>query len=256
MENVLQFRCCHKIKCEAVDYERFHNVTDTWIRRPQVVNRKLAGAVITKQFCIPSSRLNEATSIALTHDVNDGDNSCSNGDSVCCIVRKLLPRTQHVPSTSEVIVKDDNKFSVTFLPIENNGGLFPYCLQFLPQSPEIVLRWCNCVQQPCCHDSTDSPVPETNNSDHILEPTCGINIITLPWLIHILLPKLVTWAQTGDEGKSKRESLVSLEHYMQLYQMMKKKYAGPLIKVSLLCKNCHIKFSIIVQFLFGCAAWK
>lgn len=250
MENALYFRCYHRIKCETVDYERFHSVTETWIRRPQVVNRKLAGAVITKQCCIPSSRANEAASIVLT---TDHDESCSNSDNVSCIVRKLLPRAKHLSSVSEVIIKDDKKFSLTFLPLDNSGGLFPYCLQFCPQTSEIVLQWCNCVQQPCCHESqhstdnsvptlephnsaTDNSVPtlEPHNSDHIVEATCGINIITLPWLIHILLPKLVTWAQSWDEGRTKRDSLIPLEQYVQLYQVMKKKYAGPLIEVSLL----------------------
>ena len=230
-----QFRCYHKIKCEPLNYERFQDVTDTWIRRPQVVNRKLAGAVIVKQLYIPSARANEAASIILA---SDDEESSNNGDSVCCIVRKLLPRAQHVPSVSEVIIKDDKKFSLTFLPLEHSGGLLPYCLHFYPQTSELVLGWCNCVQQPCCHESKDSsdisvPIlqPDTCNSDHILEPTCGINIITLPWLIHILLPKLVTWAQSWDETRTKRDSLISLEHYIQLYQVMKKRYAGPLMEV-------------------------
>jgi len=192
------------------------------------VNRKLAGAVITKEFYIPSARAHEAVSIVLTGDNEEKD--CSNGDSVCCIVRRLLPRARHVSSANEVIVKDDNKFSVTFLPLERNGGLFPYCLQFLPQTSEIAVRWCNCVQQPCCHENRNSIVPmsEPSNSE---EPTCGINIITLPWLQHVLLPKLVAWAQSGDEGRTKRESLIPLEQYIQSYQLMKKKYAGPLIEV-------------------------
>ena len=238
MENVFQFKHCHGIKCEAVDYERFQNVTDTWIRRPQVVNRKLAGAVITKQFCIPREKTNEAASIVLT--VND-EESCSNfdGDSVSCIVRKLLPRAQNVYSVNEVVIKDDKNFSVTFLPLENSGRLFPYCLQFCPQTSQLVLRWCNCVQQPCHHENKDSsdnlvPLLEPHNSDHILEPPCGINIITLPWLVHILLPKLVTWAESWDEGRTKRDSLIPLEHYVQLYHMMKKKYAAPLIEVLIL----------------------
>ena len=238
MENALQFRRHHAIKCETVDYERFHNVTDTWIQRPQVVNRKLAGAVIVKQCCIPSARANEAASIVLAIE---GQESCSNGDDVNCIVRKLLPRAQHVSPVSEVIIKDDKKFCLTFLPLEKSGGLFPYCLQFNPQTSELVLRWCNCMQQPCCHekyDFTDNlvPIAEPHSSDHDLEPLCGINIITLPWLVHILLPKLVTWAQSWDEGRTKRNSLIPLEHYIQLYQAMKKKYAGPLIEVSSLCK--------------------
>lgn len=238
MENVLQLKHCHRIKCEAVDSERFHDITDTWIRRPQVVNRKLAGAVITNQFCIPRSRANEAPSIALT---GNGEESCSNFDNdiVYCIVRKLLPRAQHVSTLREVMIKDDKNFSVTFLPLENSGRLFPYCLQFCPQTSELVLRWCNCVQQPCCHENKDSsdnlfPILDPHSSDHILEPTCGINIITLPWLVHILLPKLASWAESWDKGRTKRESLISLEHYVQLYQIMKKKYAAPLIEVSLL----------------------
>ena len=235
MEDVLHFRRCHAVKCEAVDYERFCSVTDTWIRRPQVVNRKLAGAVIVKQCCIPSARANEAASIVLT---NEDIGSCSNGDNVDCIVRKLLPRAQHVSSVSEVIIKDDKKFCLTFLPLEQTGGLFPYCLQFNPLTSELVLRWCNCVQPSCCHekdnfDDNSVPIPELHNSDHNLEPTCGINIITLQWLVHILLPKLVTWAQSWEEGRTKRDSLIPLEHYIQLYQAMKKKYAGPLIEVSI-----------------------
>ena len=245
MENVLQFQYCHRIKCEAVDYERFQNVTDTWIRRPQVVNRKLAGAVITKQFCIPRARASEAASVALTGE------SCSSFDSdnVSCIVRKLLPRAQHVSSVSEVIIKDDKTFSVTFLPLENSGGMFPYCIQFCPQTSEFMLRWCNCVQQPCCHGNEDSsdnlvPVLKPHNLDHIPELTCGINIITLPWLVHILLPKLVTWAEGWDEGRTKRESLIPLEHYIQLYQMMKKKYAAPLIEV---------KLTILINYIPTCS---
>ena len=230
-ENVLQFRQYHGIKCDTIDYERFRNVTDVWIQRPQVVNRKLAGAVITKRLYIPSIRASEAVSIVLNN--NDVD-SCSNGDSVCCIVRKLLPRAQQVSPVNEVIIEDDKQFSLTFLPLDHNGRLFPYCLQFLPQTSEVILRWCNCERQPCCHENKNSTDNSFSISDHIPEPTCGINIITLPWLIHILLPKLVAWAEGWDEVRTKRESLIPLEHYVQLYQMMKKKYAGPLIEVSFL----------------------
>lgn len=238
MEDVLQFRYSHRVKCETVNYERFCNVTDTWIRRPQVVNRKLAGAVITKRFLISSARVNDVKSIVLSGD--DDDENCSNDDSVCCIVRKLLPRAQHISSVSEVIIRDDRKHSLTFLPLEDSRGVFPYCLQLCTQTSELVLGWCNCVEQPCCHQNNSTidnlvPVSELHTLDHILEPTCGINLITLPWLVHILLPKLVTWAQSWDEGKTKRQPLIPLERYIQLYQAMKKKYAGPLIEVGVPC---------------------
>ena len=237
----MEFKQCHRIKCKAVDYERFHNVTDTWIQRPQVVNRKLAGAVITKQFWIPRTKASEAAFLAVMgHDeetCSSQTNSDSSDDNVCCIVRKLLPRARHVDLVSEVIIKDDEIFSLTFLPLENCKRLFPYCLQFCPQTEELVLRWCIDAQQPHCLANvsfTDdlAPILEPLDSNHTEETTCGINIITLSWLVHILLPKLVSWAESWDEGRIKRESLIPLEDYVQLYHAMKKKYAAPLIEVS------------------------
>ena len=49
----------------------------------------------------------------------NGNRSC---DDVCFIVGKLLPRAQHVAPINEVIIKDDETFSSTFLPRER---LFP-----------------------------------------------------------------------------------------------------------------------------------
>ena len=77
-----------------------------------------------------------------------------------------------------------------------------------------------------------APILESCDANHIEEPTSGINTITLSWLVHILLPKLVSWAESWDEGRTKRESLIPLEDYVQLYHAMKKKYAAPLIEVS------------------------
>ena len=238
----MEFKQCHRIKCKVVDYERFKNVADTWIQRPQVVNRKLAGAIITKQFWIPRTKAREVATLTVMgrdeETCSSLTNSDSSDDNVCCIVRKLLPRARHVASVSEVIIKDDETFSLTFLPRESCERLFLYCLQFCPQTEELVLRWCIGAQQSCGRaneNSTDdlAPVLEPSDANHIQEPTCGINIITLSWLVHILLPKLVSWAESWDEGRTKQESLVPLEDYVQLYHTMKKKYAAPLIEVSL-----------------------
>ncbi|XP_065890445.1 probable tRNA (uracil-O(2)-)-methyltransferase isoform X2 [Dysidea avara] len=230
----LQFKLHHDVKCDNVDYEGFNNATDTWIHRPQVVNRKLAGAVVVKQFTMPRARLNEAISLAL---INSEEESVTKTESVSCLVRKLLPRTKHVPAATELVVKDDETFRVLFLPVEHSDNLFPYCLQFLPLTSEVILKWCNCIKQPCCHGDgklTDvlCSVPESDNSVPIPEASGGgINIVTLPWLVHVLVPKVVTWAQSKDEGMAKKDSLVPLEHYMQVYQMLKKKYAAPLIEM-------------------------
>ena len=243
----MDFKQCHKIKCNAVDYERFQNVADTWIQRPQVVNRKLAGAVITKQFWIPRTKTNEAAIFTVTGSDEEICSSLINGDSsgdnVRCIVRKLLPRAQHVTPIIEMIIKDDETCSLTFLPLKNCERVFPYCLQFCPQTEELVLKWGDSTLQPSCHEnenSTDNltPVLESCDSSHIQGPTCGIKIITLSWLVHILLPKLVSWAEDWDEGRTKRGSLIPLEDYIQLYHAMKKKYAAPLIEVSLLAIIC------------------
>jgi len=233
----LQFRLQHCIKCDNIDYESFINALDTWIHRPQVVNRKLAGAVVVKQFTLPRARLDEAVSLAL---VNSKEESVNKAKCVCCLVRKLLPRTKHVSAATELVIKDDETFRVLFLPLERTSKMFPYCFQFLPLTSEVVLKWCNCIKQPCCHGDgglTDIPgsVQESDSVFLTSEATGGINIVTLPWVIHVLATKIVTWAQNKDEGIKKKDSLIPLEHYIQVYQMLKKKYAAPLIDVSTVC---------------------
>ena len=238
----MQFRMHYTVQCENADYESFTNAIDTWIHRPQVVNRKLAGAVVVKRFTLPRARLNEAVSLAL---INNDDSSLNKAEAVFCIVRKLLPRTKHVPAANELVIRDDETFRVLFLPLERTCSMLPYCLQFLPLTSELVLKWCNCVKQPCCHEreklvDDSCSVPESNNSIPIPEATGGINIITLLWLVHVLVPKILTWAQNKDEGVLKKDSLVPLEHYMLVYQMLKKKYAAPLIDVSAVCSMCNV----------------
>jgi len=245
LKSRLKFRLHYSVKCDNIDFESFSNALGTWIHRPQVVNRKLAGAVVVKQFTLPKARLDEAVSLALVDSVKE---SVSMTENVCCLIRKLLPRTKHVPAVNELIVKDDEAFVVFFLPTEQTSNMFPYCLQFLPLTSEVVLKWCNCVKQPCCHgDGRLSDIPcsvtEPDNSIFIPEATSGINIVTLPWLMHVLIPKIVTWAQNKDEGVMKKDSLVPLEHYMQVYQMLKKKYAAPLIDVSI---GVHV---LLVQYI-------
>ena len=121
----MECKQCHRIKCKAVDYERFQNVTDTWIQHPQIINSGSCNAVITKQIWIPRTKASKAASLTMMGQdkiCSSLINGNSSGDNVCFIVGKFLSRAQHVVPINEVIIKDDKTFSSTFLPRER---LFP-----------------------------------------------------------------------------------------------------------------------------------
>lgn len=83
-----------------------------WIRRPNVINRKLVGAVILLETSVSSSRLDssdlshvtvgELQSAAAAEEPVQGQTCEGNGSKI--LVRKLIPRTCHVHSSFELVV--------------------------------------------------------------------------------------------------------------------------------------------------------
>lgn len=85
-----------------------------WIRRPNVINRKLVGAVILLEtsLSVSSSRLDssdlshvtvgELQSAAAAEEPVQGQTCEGNGSKI--LVRKLIPRTRHVHSSFELVV--------------------------------------------------------------------------------------------------------------------------------------------------------
>ena len=71
-------------------------------------------------------------------------------------------------------------------------------------------------------------------------PTCTTNGVTVPthdWLVTVLLPKVSQWCEESSSqlltaGKSRRrDSIIPLSRYSQLYAELKEKYGPTLVQV-------------------------
>lgn len=103
---MMPWRLVHSLKttCSGGD---FYSSVDVWIRRPNVVNRKLLGAVIRLEAPLSPAWASKdpiadghVTVGELHQEPEQG--GVASGSRV--VVRELLPRLGHVPPTLELVV--------------------------------------------------------------------------------------------------------------------------------------------------------
>ena len=90
----------------ACTWEQFYSGIDVWVKRPNVINRRLLGAVVRLEKSLSSSRkveLGQATIGELIQALDSHQTGTSGKDSKV-IVRELYPRSSHVSGGVEMVV--------------------------------------------------------------------------------------------------------------------------------------------------------
>jgi tRNASer (uridine44-2'-O)-methyltransferase len=212
--------------CSASD---FLSAVEVWVRRPQVVNRRLLGAVIVEE---------EATKELKLEDRLQSDGMMT-GAEEHSLIRELLPRVKSVAPRREIVstIKDILQTSVTFDPMgvsessSMSRGWGSYMLQHCSGNPNriTVSIYCSVKREaPSCDGRTDSPW--TLDKATSSRPN-GVTTPTSEWLHSVLLPKVLQWAEEGESGQSPRQQpLVPLGQYCSLYRHLKEKYGPTLVQ--------------------------
>ncbi|KAF5907065.1 putative tRNA (uracil-O(2)-)-methyltransferase [Clarias magur] len=220
-----------EVKCRP---EGFWCAVDVWIKKPHVVNKRLCGATETEYRHVSCEELELCLCSVTGGSVRDfphiltflrahtADTGHQTAPGWSVGVRTVIPKAWMQPGAAklykEVIVKDLNGQTVTFLPIEENS------------EGHIILKESN-VYQVQLQEKTD----DWMLSLHTLRPeqwfSDGVGYPRLTWLTSELLPKLAHWAAQDKATEFKSTlSLISVEKYSILYQQLKLKYKE-LIKV-------------------------
>ncbi|KAK3546453.1 hypothetical protein QTP70_026306 [Hemibagrus guttatus] len=215
-----------EVKCRP---EGFWSAVDVWIKKPHVVNKRLCGATETEYRDVSSEEL-ELCLCSLT-GVNLRDlpgilSFLSTGHQTVpswsvggrTIIPKAVIQSNGPKLYKEIVVKDLNGQTVTFLPVEEKS------------EGHIILRETN-IYQIQLQEQTDDGIL----SLHTLRPdqwySDGVAYPKLTWLTSELLPKLARWATDSKATEFKSTlSLIPVEKYSILYQQLKNKYKG-IVKV-------------------------
>lgn len=209
--------------------EAFYSGVDVWTRRPNVVNRKLLGAVVRLEAAL-SPVWHSLDHETLSHvTVKELHSAAREQGGSRMVVRELLPRLSHVQPSLDLVVSDCSNHSVSFFPLE------------LPEEAKGQL-----LEARLCHKLAYRFMYETHTSKICLfltEQYCAasaaglVNGVTVPaadWLVGVLLPKILLWSnsqgQGGHSAMQLRQTLVPLDKYSCLYQRMKEKHGPALIK--------------------------
>lgn len=145
----------HKLACSVAN---FYSGVEVWMKRPNVVNKRLLGAVTVVEDTVSTDvNLQE---VGDAHDEERGrqvlralaqvyseemrrgvDNSMTTelvGEAVLkCILRQLLPKMRSIPRGLEAVLVDETHHSVAFCPLSSfelpsSIPLCSYKLQFSP----------------------------------------------------------------------------------------------------------------------------
>ncbi|TSK82199.1 putative tRNA (uracil-O(2)-)-methyltransferase [Bagarius yarrelli] len=214
-----------EVKCSP---EGFWSAVDIWIKRPHVVNKRLCGATEAEYRCVSSDELelclctftgvrNNDLSAILTF--LHAHTSASDHRTVPTwsvggrtIIPKAGQQSNDAKIYKEVVVKDLNRQTVTFLPLEENS------------EGRILLKESNVYQIQLKENTVDWIL-----SLHALSPdrwySDGVAYPKLTWLTSELLPKLARWATESKATEFKSTlSVIPVEKYSILYQQLKSKY--------------------------------
>ncbi|KAB5579426.1 hypothetical protein PHYPO_G00194940 [Pangasianodon hypophthalmus] len=208
--------------------EGFWSAVDVWIKKPHVVNKRLCGATETEyravsceelELCLCSflsiSQRDLAEIVPFLH-AHTAATSHQTVPTWSVGGRTIIPKaglqSNGAKLYKEIIVKDLNGQTVTFLPTEENS------------EGHIILRESN-IYQIQLQEKTDDWIL----SLHALRPdqwySDGVAYPKLTWLTSELLPKLARWATESKATEFKSTlSLIPVEKYSILYQQLKNKY--------------------------------
>ncbi|XP_017327350.1 probable tRNA (uracil-O(2)-)-methyltransferase [Ictalurus punctatus] len=220
-----------EVKCSK---ESFWSAVDIWIKKPHVVNKRLCGVTETEyrhvsceelERCLCSFTgisLRDLPEILLFLQAHTAPTSHQTVPTWSVGGRTIIPKAGLQSSAAklykEIIVKDVNGQTVTFLPVEENT------------EGHIILRDSNIYQIQLQGKTDDSIL-----SLHVLRLdqwySDGVAYPKLTWLTSELLPKLARWATESKATEFKSTlSLIPIEKYSVLYQQLKNKYKE-LVKV-------------------------
>lgn len=220
-----------EVKCSP---ESFWSAVDIWIKKPHVVNKRLCGVTETEyrhvsceelERCLCSFTgisLRDLPEILLFLQAHTAPTSHQTVPTWSVGGRTIIPKAGLQSSAAklykEIIVKDVNGQTVTFLPVEENT------------EGHIILRDSNIYQIQLQGKTDDSIL-----SLHVLRLdqwySDGVAYPKLTWLTSELLPKLARWATESKATEFKSTlSLIPIEKYSVLYQQLKNKYKE-LVKV-------------------------
>ncbi|XP_062849226.1 probable tRNA (uracil-O(2)-)-methyltransferase [Trichomycterus rosablanca] len=202
-------------------YEGFWSAVDVWLQKPHVVNKRLCGATESEYTAVESDGLGAVLCGLTGINVQDLPQILSflhpeyhTVPTWSVGARTIIPKVTSGGATvyKEIIVKDLNGQTVTFLPTEEDSqGLVIlqksniYQIQLQEKSDDWVL-------------SLHAFTPDEWHSD-------GVTYPNLNWLSSQLLPKLACWATQSKAPEFKSTlSLISVEKYSILYQQLKNKY--------------------------------
>lgn len=90
-----------KASCSVED---FYSGVDVWVKRPNVVNRKLIGAVIRLEGPLSSSWTSTASDHVTVRELQQQPEQEDVADGSRIVMRELLPRSGHVPTLELVVV--------------------------------------------------------------------------------------------------------------------------------------------------------
>lgn len=101
--------------------EDFYSGVDVWVRRPNVVNRKLLGAVVRLEGPLSSTRTWEEDPTDCDHvtvrELQQQPEQEGTADGSRIVVRELLPRSNHLHhSTLELELVVIGRLAVSSLP--------------------------------------------------------------------------------------------------------------------------------------------
>ncbi|XP_074641673.1 putative tRNA (uracil-O(2)-)-methyltransferase [Tubulanus polymorphus] len=207
---------------------QFWQAVDIWMQKPQVVNKRLCGAIILARIGLkcrrPSSKefgFYQQLKQKVEENLDDlesafNDLELNHEDEIELIVRDVLPKQSDKCQTiREVVILDKKMQEIIYFPISN----------IRDSSGDIYMQ---SYMVKMIDGSSDKRIEiSVNSGEHIVPHVHH----TASWLKDVLLPKLLKWMNEGElQNLTNSLQLVALDHYNSMYQNLKVKYGKDLVQ--------------------------
>eukprot|EP00118_Oscarella_pearsei_P008635 m.45600 g.45600 ORF g.45600 m.45600 type:complete len:613 (+) comp33622_c0_seq14:1105-2943(+) len=202
------------------DLERFREAVHVWIRRPNVVNKRLSHATtIVRQSCPdwPSLRT------SLSHFAQEEfirerlDGNCTD-DALILHIRSLVPKCRDACPRRlyyDAVIDDKRRQAFVFVPLKDHSLKWgsAYQIQLGLSSSQILLF-----------------VPSAETSSRYVD---WIDSPSLKWLSESLMPKLTRWAKKEEAGSGEHipNKLINQDRYSELYTKLKLKHGKKMAEI-------------------------